>query len=177
VLNEFDIKDSMFSKFGFRKNNIPLKYKVDGLKLERWCCKTLINTVLSQKYEDKTNIEIDYVSLLPYIYENKKFEKPYGLYIDCTIGKKVEKQGIKILPIFHKNELSGAIFILMGIELRLQIMSSKKLEILDESKKVVDLSINGLFENKQLNWHNESINSVYTNGKKQILLQKINFIW
>lgn len=174
ILKEISLQEKRFTQpgFGFRKSKIPIRYTVNGHFLEKWFCKTLVNVVkLHPEYNS-----IEYNEILPYIYGNKNFEEPYGLYVDVTVGSILyEDKFFSILPIFNSvNELSGANFIFHGINFRLQIPTANFLiEKLGVDRFVNDFDINGNIIKRQLNWHNRAIRYEF----KKIVMQKINFKW
>lgn len=174
TLKEVSLQEKRFTQpgFGFRKNKLPIKYTVKGYFLEKWFSKTLVNIVkLYPEY-----IGIEYHEILPYIYENKNFENPYGLYVDVTVGlRKNEDEFVSILPIFNNaNELSGANFIFQGLTFRLQIPTTNfPIEKLGADRFVTDFYIDGNTTKRQLNWHNKIIKY----EMKGVVMQEIHFKW
>jgi hypothetical protein len=174
ILKEVSLKEKRFTQpgFGFIKNNLPFKYTVKGYLLEKWFCKTLANIVnLYSEYDG-----IEYHEILPYIYENKNFQNPYGLYFDATIGlKQNEDEFFSVLPIFNNaNELSGANFIFQGINFILQIPTANfPIEKLGADRFITYFDIDGNLTKRQLNWHNKII-KYEMNG---VVMQEIDFKW
>lgn len=174
ILNEASLHEKRLTQpgYGFRKNKIPIKYLINGCFLEKWFCKTLINTIAcDSEYEN-----VQYDKILSYIYGDEKFKEPYGLYIDASIGLKVEEdQFFSIIPIFNAvNELSGANFIFKGINFRLQIPTINfPIKKLGANRLVDDFDINGSIIKRQLNYHNKAIRYEH-NGT---VTQEINFKW
>ena len=86
VIDDFNIINNNFTRFGFRKKDLPIIHIINGKKFERWCCKTLINITLSQK----NNILIATDKVLPMIYKDEDFKEPYGLNFAISIGQKID---------------------------------------------------------------------------------------
>lgn len=180
VMNNVRKKSENFKKFGFRKKDIPIIYKLDSSKLERWCCKTLINVSLTQK--DKVIIHYD--NILPEIFQNRNFENPYGLNFAITIGQKIDaKDFFEIAPLLNETsdkekELAGGLFTFIGFRLILLLPCSKQ-DIIINNELQLHLSKDMQEEwiGLQLNWHNREINYTNQQGKKKHLMQRINFKW
>ena len=173
IFEEITLQEKRFAQpgFGYRNNADPIVYRVNGHYLERWFCKTLVNVVMV----DPTYKDLQYQPILEYIYGDKNFEEPYGLYTDATIGQMQYLDFLSVLPIFGKpNNLTGACFIIKGVGFRLQIPSTSfSIAKLDEDRFITDFDINGNLTKKQLNWHNKKIQYAF-NGKVR---QTIVFEW
>lgn len=177
VINNFCLNNDNFSKFGFRKKDLPIVHKIDGKNLERWCCKTLINVALSQTDE----IIVAPEKILTFIFRDKNFEKPYGLNFAISVGQKINTNVfLEIRPLFNKKEnfnkeLAGGLFIFRGLYLIVLIPCSKDNLIID-NKLVLNLNNNEIeWNNLQLNWHNRRID--YSQPGKKLLMQRIKFNW
>lgn len=169
-----------FHKFGFRKNSIPVIHKVDGIKLERWCSKTLINVCLCQK--NKPIISFD--RILPIIFQDGNYEKPYGLNFAVANGQNVNTADpFQIVPLLNetndkKKELSGGLVTFRGIRLRLLLPCSKQNVIVNNELQLnLSKEIEEPWIGSQLNWHNKSIIYKKQQGKKKYLMQRIDFKW
>ena len=163
IVSQCNNQVEIFSTPGFEYRNkiLPITYYVNGFYLERWFCKTLIDIVLTRG--DDCNI--NYKKILPYIFGDKKFEKPYGLYTDCTVGLTIGKEFLQVIPVFKKSkELSGAVFVFQGFHFRLQLPNNEPTECLDESRFINDFDEDGNIRKKQYNWHNEYYNMEFNNN-------------
>ncbi len=171
IVDEYYNKEKYFSKFWYRNNNIPIVYKINWLLLEKWCCKTLVNFA----YIWNTDNPIIFEKLLPYIYQNKRFEQPYGLYFDATIWLANHQEFLEINPFFNSiGELGWAIFIFKWFRLRLNIPNSMQIESLDSNRYINEINENNIINKVQYNWHNQWINYSKQLKKWEKILQKIN---
>lgn len=180
VIDNFCRKTNDFKKHDLRKNSIPIIHKIDGIKLERWCCKTLINVCLSQS--DKININFD--KILPIIFQDKEFEEPYGLNFAIATGQQINIEDyFRIAPLFNETndkqkELSGGLITFRGFRLILLLPCSKQ-NVIVGNKLQLNLSkkIEEIWTGLQLNWHNKEITHSKQQGKKKYLMQRIDFKW
>jgi len=180
VIDDFCKKNIDFHRFGFRKSRIPVIHKVDGIKLERWCSKTLINVCLCQK--DKPIISFD--RILPIIFQDGNYEEPYGLNFAVSIGQYVNTaDDFQIVPLLNesndkKKELSGGLITFRGIRLILLLPCSRQ-NVLVNNELQLNLSkeIEESWVGSQLNWHNKSILYKKPQGRKNYLMQRIDFKW
>jgi hypothetical protein len=176
TINNLCEKDEIFKKFGFRKKELPIIYKIDGIKLERWCCKTLINIAFSQK----NKITIYFDKILPIIFQDKNFKRPYGLNFAVNIGQKIDsKNFFEIVPLLNETsdnnkELAGGLFIFKGFRIIMLLPCSKEH---NELQLNLDKEMKKEWTGLHLNWHNEAINYTKQEGKKEYLMQIINFKW
>ena len=180
VIDNFCKKSENFKKFGFRKKDIPIIHKVDGTKLERWCCKTLINVGLSQKDE----VIIYFDKILPAIFHDKNFKNPYGLNFAVATGQKIDTNDFfEIAPLLNetndkKKELAGGLFTFRGFRLILLLRCSKQNVIINNELQLnLSKEIQEEWIGSQLNWHNKKINYTKQQGKKKYLMQRIIFKW
>lgn len=180
VINNFCNKTNDFKKFGFRRNSIPIIYKVDGIKLERWCCKTLVNVCLSQKDE----VIINFDKLLPIIFQDRNFENPYGLNFVAAVGREINtKDAFQIAPLLNetndkKKELAGGLITFRGLRFILLFPCSKQNVIVNNELQLnLSKEIKETWTGLQLNWHNKEITYSKQQGKKKYLMQRIDFKW
>jgi len=167
--------DKKFSMHGFSKKKIPIRYIINGFNLERWFVKTLINVSLT----GVKKIKIHFDKILPVLYENIKFEKPYGLSLGVKTGQiyKAEDK-IQITPILNEredfDELAGGIF--MFLNFRIIVLIPCSIDPIENN--VLKLSgYSSEFDGVQINWHNENINHEIKVGKKRFNTQSIIFSW
>ncbi len=181
VIDNFCKKTEDFRKFGFRKSNIPIIHKVDGVKLERWCCKTLINVCLNQKNKPIINFD----KILPIIFHDRNYKKPYGLNFATAVGMEINTaDALQIVPLLinetndKKKELSGGLITFRGIRLILLLPCSKQ-DVIVNNELQLNLSkeLEKTWKGLHLNWHNKEINYKKQQGRKKYLMQRIDFKW
>lgn len=176
---EFDKIHSKFIKFGFRKKDIPIIYNINGFFLERWFCKTIINLAFIENEE----IKIHYDQILPILFHNEFFQKPFGLNFAVKAGQEVNTgKFLEIAPLYNElengiKELAGGIFIFKGIHTIILLPHSKP-PILN-NQLLLNLSPNLIpfWTNLQLNWHNSKILNSIFRDQKEHLIQKIKINW
>lgn len=174
-LDKFTATENKFRKYGFRVKKVPIKYLINGLLIEKWFIKTLINICLTN--EKEANIHFD--KILPILYGDKKNENPYGFNFAVKTGQTLKRENqIQIAPLFNQTdsekELAGGLFLFQGFKVIILIPCSKfpiqnnQLALSDNNKQ---------FEGLQLNWHNKEINQEMTKGRRKIKTQSIIFSW
>ena len=174
TIDAFSMKQESLRKFGFRKKDLPIIYKINGTKLERWCCKTLINICLTQKDE----IIIHFDKILPAILKNINLEKPYGLSFAVVNGEKIDtNKFIEITPLLSKihddkKELAGGLFTFMGFSFILLLPCSKQSFFVNNELQLNE-NVQKEWIGRQLNWHNKNIYHKH----QQSILQNIYFKW
>jgi hypothetical protein len=162
-----------FNKYGFSTKKVPIEYNINGILIEKWFIKTLINISLTNEKEVVINLD----KILPTLFSDMSIEKPFGFSFAIREGQTINfKDEISIIPLFNHNndikELAGGIFIFRGFTI-MTLIPCSKFPILDNS-----LSIdNKEFEGLQLNWHNNEISEQMNLGKKTYKTQSIIFSW
>lgn len=175
-----------FNNFNFISKNehilkrgrlsFPVIQKIDGYKFERWMLKTLINLYFEMQL-------IDYASVLPYIFQNKRFDEPFGLsYIAANNSIDSLPKGA-FAPFFYEvtdladsKSIGGCICKFRGWEFLLklpptqaQIGKSLKLTFMAKNQTEFDR----ILKAKTI-WHLREVKAENDNGKS---IQKIKFIW
>jgi len=168
-----------FKTHGYRIST-PVKHEIDGLKLEKWFCKTLIDIA----YYKKEDAKIEFEKILPVLFGNFNFREPLGLHFATTIGQNISTKRIyDVLPILNMRndgvaELAGGFFIIRGFRFILLFPSSKsdifvngRLNI--TKKRGLDKSWNGL----QLKWHHKKLDWEVDRSGMRYLTDRIEFHW
>jgi hypothetical protein len=175
VIERVNRTEKKILKYGFSVKKLPIRYLIDGILLEKWFVKTLINICMSRK-EDAI---IHFDKILPILFSTNSFDKPYGLGFavknDLLI---INEDKIEISPFFNQlgniNELVGGKFIFRGFRMIVLLPSSTfPLESGNLNFKEDKLDFAGL----QLNWHNKGIIYKTKKGRKLHETQKIIFSW
>jgi hypothetical protein len=161
--------------------NIPYITNLNAILIEKWFCKTLINLALVNQKE----VIVDFDFLLPIIFGNKSFEKPYGLNLANSVGQIIDptKYIIEFSPLLNKIdsskcELAGGLFTFFGIYFILLLPCSKERFI--NGKLVLNLEdeiASKNWDNLELFWHHKEIVHDEKKGRKQYKVQSIKFDW
>lgn len=180
--NEFNRRMDIFIKHGFQKKKTPIIYNINGNLLEKWFCKTLINISLLDKANPINNI----AELVPYIFQDKPFVKPFGLNAAFKINqliKHTDTAEIGLVALYNKHEsgkveLMGGLFTFQGLYFILLLPHSHA--PFRNNKLHLNLSNPELVENwnnLDLIWHHEKFNQTKKIGRKTYELQAIKIIW
>lgn len=174
-VESFVREEKKFSKYGFSLKKIPVIFNINGVHLEKWFVKTLINVCLVNHKE----AIINYDKILPVLFSSQSFEKPYGLNFAVSVGQMVNIiDEIQIAPLFNDSggirELGGGLFTFRGFRIILLLPCSKF--PIEEGRLILPNNLTD-FLNLQLNWHNEEINMNMTRNRKSIKVLSMNFKW
>ena len=174
-IENFVKTEKRFTAYGFSRKNVPVVHKVNGTRLEKWFIKTLINISLTN--EEEAIIHFDKV--LPILFSDKPFEKPFGLNFSVRVGQALYvKDEIKIIPLFNKKdngkELAGGLFTFRGFKIIILIPCSK---FPIQDNQLALSNENDDFTGLQLNWHNKEISMDMKRGRKSVKVQSIIFDW
>lgn len=180
--NEFNRKIDIYNKYGFQKKKCPIVYPVNGYLLEKWFCKTLINVSILDKDNPIDNIS----EIAQYIFKDKTFSEPSGLYAAFKKNQLIRhssKAEILLSPLYHKLnsekvELIGGLFTFQGLYFVLLVPSSTN-PIRDGKLKLKlnNPDLVGDWNNLDLIWHHQSYVQTKIIGKKTYELQKLNIQW
>ena len=156
---------------------IPIRHSINGILLERWFCKTLINVAILNSGDAEIPVE----NVLPYLFEGKQFTKPFGLNFAVKTGHSINSQdnSIAVTPVFHTEEdrqrlLIGGLFILRGFHFvvlfpsRINPIKDNTFPLSKENKQ---------WEGMQLNWHNKEITETKRGRSVNILFQVVSIAW
>lgn len=163
-------KSEFFKEKGFHIRKIPIKYSFNGFLLERWFLKTMVNLVLVN-IDDKT---VPFDKILPYLYEGKKFETPYGFGFIVKSGDNISFNGnVDFRPFFNQEGvLCCGTFDFRGFTTVI---------ILPVEGTIVNnqlaIDIDGSIKGSQINWHNEEISETMKRFRKTYTVQKILIDW
>lgn len=181
TLIQFDRDFNKIKKYGFNIKNPPLTYSINGELLEKWFCKTLINFCLVNEKE----LVIDLNELIPFVFGDKKFQQPYGLYFatkpDQIVGGR--ESIFEFTPLTNDvsvnlREVAGGLFILKGYYFVLLIPCSAEPNIKNGySLNLPQTSYLDKWNTLQLYWHLKQLNQPIKRNNKNYLVQKINFNW
>lgn len=174
-----------FEKYGFTINEVPIKYEINGNKLEKWLTKTLINFVVSEASQG-INVQMD--KILPVIYSDKlNFESPYGFYLTSEVGEKFDDKFFSFIPLLHKfeiiPELAGGLITFLG--LKFIIILPNTLEPEFENGRLKSIA-NSQHASIEIDWarlrvsrHHRLINEQKTGRKtgKKFITQSLKFTW
>jgi len=179
ALTSFWDTSKKFDRHGFNPKHAPVEFDVNGARLEKWFCKTLVNVFMVNKEEAR----IPYDVILPFLYQDGKLDKPYGLYVVAKKGQSIQiGKRISMAPLFdtsgdsHK-ELAGGLFVLHGFCFLFLLPSSS--EPFKDNKFVMNVGESGEFDwnDHTLNWHHREINQFRMKGKKSFKALSLEFMW
>lgn len=170
AINKWVKQSERFSNNGFSVKKIPIQYFIDGLLIERWFLKTMVNLTLVST--DKVTIPFDVI--LPVLYGDKRFEKPFGFGQIIKRGSSVVVDGIINFRPFvdQENILCGGTFVFNGFKVGI-ILPIEGVIINNQLAIDIDGSLNG----SQINWHNEVISEAMKRFRKTYTVQKIVINW
>jgi hypothetical protein len=116
---------------GLRQFTPVIKFEINGIALERWMLKTLINiTLVTESAVPWANRNGNSTDLPNYLvrtaFGQEVFGKPRGLYFAATVGQKEHSSDeFSFAPlIHHQTELNGGIFSFRGHRLLLYFGSN-----------------------------------------------------
>jgi len=179
VIDRFSKTNDKFRHHGFTRSQIPVIQDLNGLLLERWFIKTLINVNLIGDKEAVVKFE----RILPVLYLNERFDSPFGLsFMMSEKQDVVSTNGIDLIPLFNYvdkiKELAGALFKFMGYTIVILLPCSdhpfidNKFRISEKELKKFDI------EPSDLDWHIAEIRQIDLNKKhREVKTQSIIFNW
>jgi hypothetical protein len=160
-----------------RFTRLPIRHSIDGILLERWFCKTLMNVATL----NSSDAEIPVDSILPYIFQGRRFAKPYGLNFAVKTGNSISTQhdSIAITPEFHGEDgtrklLAGGLFVFRGFHF--VVLFPTSINPIEDNTLPLSEG-NKEWEGMHLNWHNKEITEYRQGRTMRTLLQVVTFAW
>jgi hypothetical protein len=156
---------------------LPIRYCISGTLLERWFCKTLVNvaTLVSSDAEIRTE------SVLPFLFQDRRFSRPYGLNFAVRTGQVIQSQDdcIAISPIFHTEAnqqrlVVGGLFVFRGFHFIVLLPTS--LNPIRNGTLPLDTG-HQEWDGMHLNWHNREITETKRGRSMNVLFQVVQFLW
>ncbi len=180
ILKTMDNKNKKFKKFGFRKSDIPVLHHLDGLKLERWFCKTIINIVQCQNENIRTRFE----DSLKYLFLGESFSEPSGLYVGHSIGMNIDTNDfLSLSPLYFvkekdERELAGGVFVFKGFRFLISLpCSNKELLINRILNQGLNIHLRKEIRDLEWMWHLKALLYNDKIGKKKHIFHKIKINW
>jgi len=160
-----------------RFTRIPIRYTINGSLLEQWFCKTLVNVATL----NSSDAEIPFDCIIPFLFQRKKFSKPFGLNFAVKVGQSINSRddSIAITPIFHIEDsrqrlLIGGFFVFRSFHF-VVLFPTRINPIMDNTFTLSE--DNKAWEGMQLNWHNKEINETKRGRSMNILFQVVTITW